>query len=102
MGIGAITGLGGAAALAISGTACELGTDPDADDRVVGSGVITETRDVSKFHGVDVTGVAEIVLEQTGEESVSSSIMPPAARPLSRSGSNQILGEGVPFTICGA
>ncbi len=32
MGIGAITGLGGAAALAISGTACELGTDPDADD----------------------------------------------------------------------
>ncbi len=63
--------LGGAAALAISGTACELVTDPDADDRVVGSGVITETRDVSKFHGVDVTGVAEIVLEQTGEESLT-------------------------------
>ncbi len=49
-------------------------TSPSAsnNDRVVGSGtVVTASRSVSDFHGVSVSGVGQLVLENAGTESLT-------------------------------
>ena len=58
---------------ATAALACSDVTDPDADDGIQGSGnVITESRAVSDFHAVYLSGAgADVVIEHTGEETLT-------------------------------
>ena len=59
-----------AAFVCVSGACGE--TPTSSSDRVVGSGTAaTESRSVSDFRGVSVSGVGQVILENTGTESLT-------------------------------
>jgi hypothetical protein len=54
----------------IAAPMCNSSSGPSED--IIGSGnVVTENRQVSNFHGIAVSGVGEVIVERTGNESLT-------------------------------
>ena len=56
---------------ATAALACSDATGPMPDPPVGSDNVITESRTVSGFHAISVSGVAKVVIEHTGEETLT-------------------------------
>lgn len=53
-------------------SACNVVTDPDNDDTLVGSGsIVTEQRTVTGFDRISLEGVGRVIIDQTGSESLT-------------------------------